>query len=86
MPSSPQAEPTPTHVVGVDWSSQQPSVHWSPRQHACPVPPQGVHDVPEQTDEPPEHSSPSNTHACVPGSQHPPVHGVVLPVQQGPPL
>jgi hypothetical protein len=55
-------------------------------QHAWPVAPHGVHDVPAQTDEPPEHCSPSNTHSWVPGSQQPPVHGVALPVQQGPPL
>jgi hypothetical protein len=84
-PTSPQAEPTPTHVAGVDWSSQQPPVHCSPRQQACPVPPHGVHDVPEQTDDPPEHSSPSKTHACVVGSQQPPLHGVPV-VQHASPL
>jgi hypothetical protein len=85
MPTSPHWEPTPTHVVGVLWVSQQPSVHWSPLQHAWPVPPQGAHDDPVQTEFPPEHSSPAKTQVCPAGSQQPPLQGVPS-VQHGPPL
>jgi len=71
-------------VLGVDSVLQQPFVHWSPRQHAWPVPPQGAHVVPVQTDEPPEHCSPLNTHIAVVGSQQPSVQAVA-PVQQASP-
>jgi hypothetical protein len=38
--------PGATHVAFVACVSQQPPVHWSPRQHAWPAAPQGWHDVP----------------------------------------
>ena len=57
-------------------------MHWSPGQHASSVPPQGWHDVPVHTSEPPEHWSPLERHTWVVGSQHPFVHASVEPVQQ----
>jgi hypothetical protein len=38
--------PGAMHVAFVASSSQQPPVHWLPRQHASPAAPQGWHDVP----------------------------------------
>jgi hypothetical protein len=82
MPAWPQEAPTATQVL--DWVSQQPPVHWSPRQHACPVPPQAAHVVPIQTDEPLEHGPPWAMHICVVGSQQASGQGVPL-VQHAPP-
>jgi hypothetical protein len=64
MPTMAHAEPVATQVpalvpVLLASLSQQPLWHWAPGQHGCPVPPQAWQLVPEQTDLPPAHCSPS---------------------------
>jgi hypothetical protein len=82
----PHACPGPTHVVVAPWLSQHPPLlHWLPRQQASPKLPHGWHVVPEQTDVPPEHCSPSKTHVWSVGSQQPLWHAIPL-VQHGPPV
>ena len=85
-PASLHAAPSATHVLVLPLVSQQPPpVQSRLKQQGCPVAPHAWHVVPEQTDVPPEHDSPSDTHVLASGLQQPLSQGVA-PVQQPKPL